>query len=78
MGKLESFLHEVISKPAVVLYCALLWRSDIFLFLFRKNKPLCFVLYNGLKLVSAIFHQIFIFLPNYSPSKTVKNVFYFI
>ena len=28
-----------------------------------------------LKLVSPIFHQIFIFSPNDSPSKTVKNVF---
>ena len=31
-----------------------------------------------LKLVSAIFYQLFIFSPNDSPSKTVKNVFYFI
>ena len=31
-----------------------------------------------LKLVSAIFYQIFIFPPNNSPSKTMKNVFYFI
>ena len=31
-----------------------------------------------LKLVSAIFYQIFIFSPNDSPSKTIKNVFYFI
>ena len=31
-----------------------------------------------LKLVSAIFYEFFIFLPNDSPSKTVKNVFYFI
>ena len=30
------------------------------------------------KLVSAIFYQILIFSPNDSPSKTVKNVFYFI
>ena len=33
---------------------------------------------NNLKLVSAIFYQIFIFLPNDSPSKTMKNVFYLI
>ena len=32
----------------------------------------------ALKLVSAIFYQIFIFSPNDSPSKTTKNVFYFI
>ena len=31
-----------------------------------------------LKLVSAIFYQIFIFTPNDSPSKTMKNAFYFI
>ena len=28
--------------------------------------------------VSAIFYQIFIFSPNGSPLKTMKNVFYFI
>ena len=34
MGKLESFLHEPISKPVmVVLYCTLLWRSGFFLVL---------------------------------------------
>ena len=32
----------------------------------------------NLNLVSAIFYQIFIFSPNDSPSKTMKNVFYFI
>ena len=33
---------------------------------------------NGtLKLASAIFYQTFIFSPNDSPSKTVKNVLYF-
>ena len=31
-----------------------------------------------LKLVPTIFYQIFIFLPNDSPSKTMKSVFYFI
>ena len=34
--------------------------------------------HNVLKLVSAIFDQIFVFLPNNSPSKTMKNIFYFI
>ena len=33
---------------------------------------------NYLKLVSVIFYHIFIFLPNDSPSKTVKNIFYFV
>ena len=32
----------------------------------------------SLKLVSAIFYQISIFSPNDSPSKTMKNLFYFI
>ena len=31
-----------------------------------------------LKLVSAIFYQIFIFSPNDNPLKNMKNVFYFI
>ena len=31
-----------------------------------------------LKLVSAIFYQIFIFSSNDGPSKTMKNVFHFI
>ena len=31
-----------------------------------------------LKLVSAIFYQIFIFSPKISPSETMKSVFYFI
>ena len=32
----------------------------------------------ALKIVSAIFYEIFIFSRNDSPSKTMKNVFYFI
>ena len=32
----------------------------------------------SLKLVSTILYQILIFSPNDSPSKTMKNVFYFI
>ena len=32
----------------------------------------------NLKLLLAIFYQIFIFSPNDSPLKTMKNVFYFI
>ena len=34
--------------------------------------------HNHLKLVSAIFYQIFIFSPNDGHSKAMKNVFYFI
>ena len=33
---------------------------------------------NQLKLVSATFYQVFIFWSNDRPSKTMKNVFYFI
>ena len=32
----------------------------------------------SLKLASAIFYEIFIFSPNDSPSKIIKNAFYFI
>ena len=41
------------------------------------EQQILFSLIN-LKLVSAIFHQIFIFSPNNSLSKTVKNIFNFI
>ena len=34
--------------------------------------------FENLKLVSAIFYQIYIFSPNDSPLKTMKNIFYFI
>ena len=33
---------------------------------------------SSLKLLPAVFYQIFIFSPNNSPFKTMKNVFYFI
>ena len=36
------------------------------------------MLLQKLKLVSAIFYQIFIFSPNDSPLKIMKNAFYFI
>ena len=39
-------------------------------------SPFCKL--TSLKLVSAIFYQIFIFSPNDSPSKPMKNVFYLI
>ena len=39
----------------------------------KKQEPAVY-----LKLASAIFYQIFIFSPNDSPLKTMKNVFYFI
>ena len=52
----------------------------------KKQRNFCSILYkkerrkfyNNLKLVSVIFYQICIFSPNDSPSKTMKNVFYFI
>ena len=45
--------------------------------LMQKKSPIYYSS-RSLKLVSAIFYQIFIFSPNDSPSKTMKNVFYFI
>ena len=44
--------------------------TSTFEYLINKNS--------NLKLVFAIFYQIFIFSPNDSPLKTTKNVFYFI
>ena len=44
----------------------------------RSLKQSSYLTYFTLKLVSAIFYQIFIFSPNKSPLKTMKNVFYFI
>ena len=41
-----------------------------------KTSMLFLIIY--LKLVSAIFYQIFMLSPNDSFSKTIKNVFYFI
>ena len=34
--------------------------------------------YTNLRLVSAVFYQIFVFSSTDSPSKTMKNVFYFV
>ena len=44
---------------------------------FVNLLPTLVMIFN-LKLVSVIFYQIFIFTPNDSPLKTMKNVFYFI
>ena len=49
--------------------------DTVFHFYFIKTKTGGIKLIK-LKLVSAIFYQIFIFAP--SPLKTIKNVFYFI
>ena len=52
--------------PSVILQ--MFYRFLIFYNLFHEH----------LKLVCAIFYQIFMFSPNDSPLKTMKNVFYFI
>ena len=56
--------------------------SACFSVLLPSNFPVILVLYSkdfeSLKLVSAIFYQIFIFSSSDRPSKTMKNVFYFI
>ena len=44
----------------------------------KIRKKIIYAKTNLAKLVSAIFYQIFIFSPNGSPSKTMKNVFYLI
>ena len=53
-----------------------------FMYWYSENAGDCFSFNKeskiSLKLVSAIFYQIFIFSPNDSPFKTVENVFYFI
>ena len=51
---------------------AFLWRRCAMKCLWNPHSKLL------LKLVSAIFYRFFIFSPNDSPLKTVKNVFYFI
>ena len=48
-------------------------KTELFVKIVNSLMPLAI-----LKLVSAIFYQIFIFLPNDGPSKTVKSAFYFI
>ena len=64
--ELFSFLANALTTQTLVLktLCLLLKTCS-------TNTPL-------LKLVPAIFYHFFIFLPNDSPSKTMKNVFYFI
>ena len=52
-------------------------KCHLFIFLHIWLRSAKFIRYN-LKLVSAIFYQIFIFSPNDSPLKTMKNVFFFI
>ena len=77
---LERF--SVISNHAVTTPIAVDYsRKDFFLRQssnLNKLPSLQVDLKTTLKLVSAIFYQIFIFSPNYSPLKTMKNVFYFI
>ena len=68
--------------------CEVITGRDFFCSLVRTNSLdnvyLCFTtirlkcVFRKLKLVSAVFYQIFIFSPNDSLSKTIKNVFYLI
>ena len=68
----SSFANTLLNNPNNTSVDTLHDHSEILL----KSCRIFDVAY--LKLVSAIFYQIFIFSPNDSPSKTVKNVFYFI
>ena len=73
------FLYRVIKIKFYWFTAAFLFSED------KKSKKLAvtlkflyFLISLSLKLVSAIFYQIFIFAPNDSPLKTIKNVFHFI
>ena len=68
-----------------LIYCLILLNctSNIFTLACNRNQytsycnietTVCSISF--LKLVSAIFYEIFIFSPNDSPSKAIKNVFY--
>ena len=59
-----------LTKPIFACHCSI----SIFIY----NKLLENTDLGLLKLVSIIFYEIIIFSPNDSPSKTIKNVFYFI
>ena len=63
---LVNFIPNPVDKHSTLIYEVKLFKNNFNNF----NK--------FLKLVSAIFYQIFIFSPNDSPLKTVKNIFYFI
>ena len=76
ISKVPKIRKECHNCFCVAKYSDVLWVS---------GHVLCYLLYNflwynfeKLKLVSAIFYQFFIFSPNDSPLKTMKNVFYFI
>ena len=57
-------------------FCLLYFVFDVYIIWFlRSNKTWLSECSSLSKLVSAIFYQIFIFSPNDSPSKTMKNVF---
>ena len=63
----SSFTHVIVTahiSPSFLVTVSWPWQKFLSVFL--------------LKLVYAIFYQIFIFSLSYSPSKTMKNVFYFI
>ena len=67
--------HIILRFSGVSSWCSIEKKSSCVSFSF-VNKHVLQI--NCLKLVSAIFYQISIFSPNDSPSKIVKNVFYFI
>ena len=54
-------------------FCLMLAKHDIVFNISQSQQH-----FNNLKLVSTIFYQVFIFSPNDSPSKIMKNIFYFI
>ena len=64
-------LHSLVTK---ILWEKTSFLGKIFALKIKKKKKRSY----NLKLASTIFYQIFIFLPNDSPSKAMKCVFYFI
>ena len=64
--------------PKFLLLCKKKKMPGDIIILHKCTKNYDHMLYCSLKLVSAIFYQIFIFSPYAGPSKTMKNVFYFI
>ena len=68
LALIEDILHNTFPKRS----CGILISVE------GSVKESSYLTYFTLKIVSALSYQIFIFSPNKSPLKTMKNVFYFI
>ena len=72
-SKLEKDTNSLNHKNIVTLHISLIFHKQLHV---RTPASNCFL--HCLKLLSAIFYQFFIFSPNDSPLKIMKNVLYFI